>query len=166
MAAMNDTSLPEDSLANASREEIHSALFLNLVMNQAGTAMMLLGKMPHPETGERMMDPETAKLLIDQLEMIESKTRGNLDAEEHKVLKQSLAALQMAFVEAIEGYSAAPAPIPPAPVSPAPAAGRPAPSTPAAPSTPTPVAPVVPASAPSSAKQDEDELRKKFVKKY
>ncbi len=159
MRAMNDSGLPEDSLANASREEIHSALFLNLVMQQASTAMMLLGKMPHPETGERMMDPETAKLVIDQLEMIEAKTKGNLDEQEQKVVKQALAALHMAFVEAIEGGGEQPempanfsAPIA-EPTAPTPI------TTPNAPTAPS-------ASTPAAAHVDEEESKKKFVKKY
>ncbi len=157
---MNSAGLPEDSLANASREEIHSALFLNLVMHQASTAMMLLGKMPHPETGEHLMDPETAKLLIDQLEMIEAKTKGNLDAQEQKVIKQALSALHMAFVEVIEGHAgSASVPTPPS-FTPAPIAPTPTP-------VPTPTAtPIVTAPAPTAAHSNDDESRKKFVKKY
>ncbi|MSR43316.1 MAG: DUF1844 domain-containing protein [Pedosphaera sp.] len=155
---MNNVGLPEDSLANASREEIHSALFLNLVMQQASTAMMLLGKMPHPETGERLMDPETAKLVIDQLEMIEAKTKGNLDAQEQKILKQALSALHMAFVEALEGNAEPTAP--PAPSFIAPQA-EPAKTAPVLTSAPAP-APV----AATASKPDEEESRKKFVKKY
>ena len=154
---MNSIGLPEDSLTNASREEIHSALFLNLVMQQASTAMMLLGKMPHPETGERLMDPETAKLLIDQLEMIEAKTRGNLDAQEQKVLKQALSALHMAFVQALESHAEPSAPSAPSVIAPQAEPAKPAPAP-----TPAPA----PAAAAAVPRSDEDDSRKKFVKKY
>ncbi len=154
MRAMNDAGIPEDSLANASREEIHSALFLNLVMQQASTAMMFLGKMPHPETGERIMDPETAKLIIDQLEMIEAKTKGNLAEQEQKVMKQALAALHMAFVEAIEGDGKQAAMSPPSFTAPI---GEPA----AVQNTPAPSA-----AAPAAARPEDEESKKKFVKKY
>ncbi|HKS38845.1 MAG TPA: DUF1844 domain-containing protein [Verrucomicrobiae bacterium] len=92
----------DDPRAEASPEQIMSALFANLVVQQTNMALMLLGRMPHPETGETVQDIESAKMFIDQLEMIEFKTRGNLDAREDKLLQQSLTALRMAFVEAVD----------------------------------------------------------------
>jgi hypothetical protein len=99
---MKETGLREESLADATRAEIMSALFANLVVQQTNMASMLLGKMPHPETGEFVRDIETAKIFIDQLEMIEFKTRGNLDPTEEALLAQSLAALHSSFMEALE----------------------------------------------------------------
>src|ERR1051325_2515577 len=88
-----------EAFAAATPEQKSSALFRNLVAQQANTALMLLGKIPHPETGERIQDLEAAQFFIDQLEMIEHKTRGNLDATEAELLKRSLTLLRMAFVE-------------------------------------------------------------------
>jgi hypothetical protein len=104
---MSDTSKEQEAVSREfSREEMQSALFAQLVMQQSNLAMMLLGKVPNPETGQTMHDLEAAKLFIDQLEMLETKTKGNLSKEEAMLLKQSLMALRMAFVEAVE----APAP--------------------------------------------------------
>src|SRR4051812_31333738 len=89
-----------------SREEMMSALFAHMVMQQSNIAMMMLGKVAHPETGKTMTDLDSAKLFIDQLEMLETKTKGNLSKEEQALLKQSLMSLRMAFVEAV---NAAPA---------------------------------------------------------
>ena len=99
---MNDAQLSHDALANTSREELTSALFASMVMQQTNLALMLLGKTPHPETGQTLRDLDGAKMFIDQLEMLQLKTRGNLDPQEEKLLKQSLTALRMAFVEAVE----------------------------------------------------------------
>ena len=85
-----------------SPEEMHSALFGQLVMQQANMAALLLGHTPHPETGKTVRDLEAAKLFIDQLEMLEVKTKGNLSKEEDALLKQNLMALRLAFVEAVE----------------------------------------------------------------
>ena len=74
-----------------------SALFANLVMQQANMALIFLGASPNPETGEIVQDLDTAKILIDQLEMLSLKTRGNLDERESALMKQSLAAVRMAF---------------------------------------------------------------------
>ncbi|HSH96474.1 MAG TPA: DUF1844 domain-containing protein [Roseimicrobium sp.] len=93
---------PEDNLGNATREEIMSALFSHLVVQHANMALMLLGKIPHPETNEVVMDLEGAKSFIDQLEMLEFKTKGNLTLEETALLHKSLNAARMAFVDAID----------------------------------------------------------------
>ena len=103
---MSDATMPPQDLGPISREEMMSALFAQLVVQQSNMAMLLMGKVPHPQTGQTMRDIEAARLFIDQLEMLEAKTRGNLTKEEDQLLKQSLMGLRMAFVEAIE----APAP--------------------------------------------------------
>jgi len=97
---MND---PQSSLGQqpeGSATEMTSALFVNMVIQQTNMALMFLGQVPHPESGERVRDLNTAKMFIDQLEMLEAKTKGNLDKREQGLLKQSLTALRMAFVEA------------------------------------------------------------------
>jgi len=96
------TKMPEPDLGGISREEMMSALFAQLVIQQSNMAMLLMGKVPHPQTGETMRDIEAARLFIDQLEMIEAKTKGNLSKEEDHLLKQSLMSLRMSFVEAVE----------------------------------------------------------------
>ena len=84
------------------RDEMMSALFAHLIMQQSNMAIMLMGKAPHPETGKTMRDLEAAKLFIDLLEMLEAKTKGNLTKEEQSLLKQTLMTVRMGFVEAVE----------------------------------------------------------------
>src|SRR5579859_1515099 len=91
------------------REEMHSALFAQLVMQQSNLAMMLLGKVAHPETGKAVKDLDAAQLFIDQLEMLEAKTKGNLTKEEAALLKQNLMTLRLNFVEAVEAPEGQPA---------------------------------------------------------
>jgi hypothetical protein len=156
---MNNTPSAPEATADAGREEFLSALFANMIIQQTNMAMMLLGKVAHPETGQFMQDLETAKMFIDQLEMIEARTKGNLTKQEDALLKQALAALHMAFVETVD----------------APAAGSriespadaPAPAIESVP-THAPVNPPVAASVPSAdaPAAAADESRKKFSKKY
>ena len=95
--------LDEDALAGASPAEIHGALFAQLVTGHAQMALMFLGKLANPQSGQPdEVNAEAAKVFIDQLEMIEAKTKGNLTAEETRLLGQMLAATRMAFVEVIE----------------------------------------------------------------
>jgi hypothetical protein len=81
---------------------MQSVLFMQLVVQQSSMAMMFLGQTPHPETGKTVHDLEAARLFIDQIEMLQTKTRGNLSKEEEGFLKQTLMTLRMAFVEAAE----------------------------------------------------------------
>ena len=141
---MNDQHVSEDAPRSGSPEEARSALFAHMVIQQSSMAMMLLGNPPHPETGKVLRDLEAARLFIDQLEVLEFKTKGNLNPEEAALLKQSLMSLRMAFVEAVDSPSSEPE-------------SQPRHDSPPAGSAPAPE----PAAAPT-----EDESRKKFTKKY
>jgi hypothetical protein len=98
---MSEFEQSERETSTSSREQMTAALFAQLVMQQTNLAMMFLGKMPNPETGEKVHDIESARFFIDQLEMLETKTKGNLSREEEALLKQSLMSLRLAFVEAV-----------------------------------------------------------------
>ncbi len=157
---MNEPKSPAAPVpAEISREEMMSALFANMVMQQINLAMMLLGKVAHPDTGEFMQDLDTAQMFIDQLEMIEAKTRGNLTKDEAGLLQQGLMSLRMAFVEAINASGEAKPGAPAQPQPPPPPVEIQA--APAAPSASPAVKAAEPAAAPSP-----DESRKKFSKKY
>src|SRR6186713_3748418 len=76
-----------------------SQRFIEFVMMQAQNAALFLGQIPNPQTGKGEVNLELAKMFIDQLGMIEEKTRGNLTNEETAVLRNTLSNLQIAFVE-------------------------------------------------------------------
>ena len=76
-----------------------SQRFIEFVMMQAQNAALFLGQIPNPQTGKGEVNLELAKMFIDQLAMIQEKTRGNLTNEETAVLRNTLSNLQMAFVE-------------------------------------------------------------------
>src|ERR1700726_2091693 len=73
--------------------------FIEFVMMQAQNAALFLGQIPNPQTGQAEVNLEVARLFIDQLAMIQEKTRGNLTSEESTVLRNALSSLQMAYVE-------------------------------------------------------------------
>jgi len=131
-----------------------SQRFIEFVMMQAQNAALFLGQIPNPQTGKGEVNLELAKMFIDQLVMIQEKTRGNLTNEETAVLRNSLSNLQMAFVEVSrqvrEGTAeSATAPEPEAEV--------------AQPTAPSPSPEIA---EPPSAAQSESESRKKFTKSY
>ena len=130
------------------REEMMSALFAQLVLQQSNMAMMLMGKVAHPETGKAEKNMEAAKLFIDLLDMLEVKTRGNLSKEEAGLLKQTLMTLHLTFVEEVER----------SPTQPAQETEE---------KSPEPgVEPKQSESEPSTGGTEEEDHRKKFSKKY
>ena len=79
--------------------DMHKALFANLVMMLSSSAMQQLGKLINPMTNKTEVSLEGARMTIDMLEMIDAKTKGNLDEGEEKMMKELLSTLQMNFVE-------------------------------------------------------------------
>ena len=73
--------------------------FIEFVVMHAQNAALFLGQIPNPKTGEPEVNLDLARMFIDQLAMIQEKTRGNLTSEEAKVLSNALSNLQMAYVE-------------------------------------------------------------------
>ena len=130
-----------------------SQRFIEFVMMQAQNAALFLGQIPNPQTGQGEVNLDLARMFIDQLAMIQEKTRGNLTNEEAGVLRNTLANLQMAFVEvsrhAEPGASAASAS---------------STAQPAASDEPAASAPASEAAAPPEASGTES--RKKFTKSY
>lgn len=88
--------------APMTREEMHAALFAQMVMQLASTALIMMGRAPNPVTGKTEADLEAAQLFVEQLEMLATKTRGNLSPEEEHLLKQHLMSVRMAFVETVQ----------------------------------------------------------------
>lgn len=138
--------------------------FIEFVMMHAQNAALFLGQIPNPKTGEAEINLDLARMFIDQLEMIQEKTRGNLTNEETMVLRNALSNLQMAFVEVSGGSRPEPAGL--GEGAPETAGQReapqPAPSEPA--EEPTSSAPEQ--SAPLASSEPETESRKKFTKSY
>ncbi len=73
--------------------------FITLVAELAMQASLFMGEIPDPETNEPIEDLNRAKYLIDELGMLEEKTKGNLTPEEAGALKNVLYDLRMKFVE-------------------------------------------------------------------
>jgi hypothetical protein len=119
--------------------------FLEFVMMHSQNAALFLGQIPNPQSGKAEVNLEVAKMFIDQLAMIQEKTRGNLSNEESAVLRNALSNLQLAYVEVAKGGIA-------------PTESRPPEETPQ---------PTEPAAPPVQGVEGvEGESRKKFTKSY
>src|SRR5271154_1639376 len=118
--------------------------FVQFVMVQVQNIFYVLGRIPSPDGRPMQPNLEAGKILIDQLEMIQAKTEGNLSTQEASILEDALKNVRLAFVEVSGGTPASMMPKSNLPEFPlddeegapeaaaAPTAEKPKPSTPAA----------------------------------
>jgi len=133
--------------------------FVEFVMMQAQNAALFMGQIPSPEGQGPEINLDIAKMFIEQLVMIRTKTKGNLSSEEQGVLNNAISNLQMVFVE-VSGKMKAGEPVEPIR---APETGGEKPSAPESPS-------VAPTSEPKAQTEtpapEEMESKKRFTKSY
>jgi len=83
-----------------------SPAFENLVRMIGSNAAMVLGAYADPRTGQPVIDPEAARELIDMLDALHEKTKGNLAPEEDTLLLDLLGKLKMTYLEINQAVAA------------------------------------------------------------
>ena len=73
--------------------------FQMLVDFIARNAAMLLGGYTDPRTGQPLLDLDGAREVIDMLDALRETTRGNLGAEDDKLLLDVIGSLKLSFME-------------------------------------------------------------------
>ena len=100
-AAGKQKTEPERS-PEAEKHEEPTALpeinFATFVVSLSSSALIHLGIVPDPMTGEKKKDLAIAKQTIDMLGMLQQKTRGNLTEEEDQLMESMLYDLRMRYV--------------------------------------------------------------------
>jgi len=66
-------------------------------------AAIFLGEMANPVTNKQEQDLPQAKFIIDTLGMLQEKTKGNLTAEEAKLMENMLYELRTQYVAKTQG---------------------------------------------------------------
>ena len=82
--------------------DMDKVMFMNLVMMLGTSVMQQLGKIVNPITNKAETDLVGAQSSIAVLEMLETKTKGNLDKDESRLLAQTISMVQMNYVETAE----------------------------------------------------------------
>jgi polyhydroxyalkanoate synthesis regulator phasin len=95
--------MPDDT---KQRNDLNKVLFMNLVMMLASSAMQQMGKLVNPMTQKAEVNLEGAQVTIDLLTMVQTKTKGNLDKDEEKMLTDLLTSLQLNYVSTAEAAAA------------------------------------------------------------
>ncbi len=87
----------------ADEQDFPEADFKVFVSGLYTQTLMALGQMENPSTGETQQSLPESSYLIDTLEVLRQKTRGNLTGEESEYLNSIIHDLQMRYVQAAEG---------------------------------------------------------------
>jgi hypothetical protein len=102
---------PQESPAEAKRETLEAERerdektplpevnFNSLILSLSSSALLSLGEIPDPQSGEKRRDLPLAKHSIDIIAMLKEKTRGNLNDEEQKFVESVLTDLRWRYVK-------------------------------------------------------------------
>jgi len=83
-----------------------SPAFESLIRMLGSNAAMVLGAYADPRTGQPMIDPDAARELIDMLDALREKTKGNLAPEEDSILLDLLGKLKLTYLEVNQALAA------------------------------------------------------------
>lgn len=95
-----ETVTPEtdDAWQGETPEFMPKVTFTTFTMSLASSALVHLGEVPDPDSGQTGVNLLMAKHTIDILTMLEDKTRDNLDEAEERLIKALLYELRMKYV--------------------------------------------------------------------
>jgi hypothetical protein len=105
-AEMKRAPAEEKAAAPASGTAKRSPAFENLIRMIGSNAAMVLGAYADPNTGQPMFDPDAARELIDMLDALREKTKGNLAPDEDNMLMDLLGKLKMTYLEVNKAMAA------------------------------------------------------------
>jgi hypothetical protein len=74
--------------------------FSEFILLQAQNAGLFLGQIPNPLSGQPQINLRAAQSVIDCLEMLVAKTRGNLSAQEARLLSAAISNLRPLYAAA------------------------------------------------------------------
>ncbi len=97
--ASGDLAASESGEAAAGEQSHSSRSFQMLVDFLTRNAAAMLGGMADPQTGRPFVDLEGAREVIDMLDALREKTRGNLSKEDDQLLIEVLGSLKLTFME-------------------------------------------------------------------
>ena len=91
----------EETTVQEEAQQLPPVDFISYLANLVETGRLYLEGIPNPETNEVVTNFPLVKHIIDTIEMLEEKTKGNLTAPEANFLANTLYELRMGYVRAI-----------------------------------------------------------------
>jgi hypothetical protein len=83
-------------------QDLYQSIFEDLIIEMGQAGYFFLGEMDDPQSGDRLIDLESAKSIVDQLEMLVEKTNGNLTGTEAELLNGTLTNLRDRLADKID----------------------------------------------------------------
>jgi hypothetical protein len=84
--------------AQQERPKLPPVDFTTFMSELATAAMAYLGGLQDPETKQTLVDLEMAKRMIDTIDLLKGKTKGNLTPPEENFLEHTLHNLKMTYI--------------------------------------------------------------------
>lgn len=97
----------EETTAQEEAQHLPPVDFISYLANLVETGQLYLNGIPNPETDEVVINLPLVKHIIDTIEMLEEKTKGNLTAPEANFLANTLYELRMGYVRVLSRHEAA-----------------------------------------------------------
>ena len=97
----------EETIDQAEAQQLPPVDFISYLANLVETGLLYLEGIPNPETEEVVINLPLVKHIIDTIEMLEGKTKGNLTAPEANFLSNTLYELRMGYIRVVNSQEAA-----------------------------------------------------------
>ena len=95
---LRDANEPLEGDGKGASEKLPAVHFSGFVVSLAQAAMVNMGEIPDPDTGQINRNLPQARYSIDLIDMLAQKTSGNLTDEEQHLLQSVRSDLKMRFV--------------------------------------------------------------------
>ena len=96
----------EETIDQEEVQQLPPVDFISYLTNLVETGRLYLEGIPNPETGEVVINLPLVKHIIDTIEMLEGKTKGNLTAPEANFLSNTLYELRMHYIRTVSRQEA------------------------------------------------------------
>ena len=97
----------EETTDQEETQQLPPVDFISYLTNLVETGQLYLQGVPNPETQEVVINLPIVKHIIDTIEMLEEKTKGNLTAPEANFLTNTLYELRMGYIRVASSQEAA-----------------------------------------------------------
>lgn len=97
----------EETIDQEEVQQLPPVDFITYLANLVETGRLYLEGIPNPETEEVVINLPLVKHIIDTIEMLEVKTKGNLTAPEANFLSNTLYELRMSYIRVVSSQEAA-----------------------------------------------------------
>ena len=97
----------EETIDQEEAQQLPPVDFISYLANLVETGRLYLEGIPNPETQEVVINLPLVKHIIDTIEMLEGKTKGNLTAPEANFLSNTLYELRMGYIRVVNSQEAA-----------------------------------------------------------